>query len=199
MRSIAPDPRNPWPHDMVLSIDQPRVPLVLLYARALRGLAIPEVPGLESGPEPSEVELDDTTADRWRRDWARWWSRHLPRTTEGPDPETARLLRELSDGELVEHVAAEPRGWLTPSEEAAFAAWRDPFRERHDVPLDRTPERVCLDALIPAWRNGLTTILELPYAGDVADRISAECLVVSRRTRLQPELYARALAQHPSA
>lgn len=200
MRTSEPDPANPWPHDMVLTIDQPDVPLRLLFARRLRRLAIPEVPPLESGPQPSSevAALPEATPERWRSEWAQWWSRHLPRSVDGPDLETARMLRELDDEELVAHVSAGPTGWLTPSEEQGHAQWLDSVRERHEIPLEQHPERICLDALIPAWRSGLRTIIELPFAADVADRISAECLVVARRTRWDPTLYRRALAQHPT-
>lgn len=60
---------------------------------------------------------------------------------------------------------------------------------------NETPEHQSLPALIAAWEQGLTTIVQLPYAGPYAKRINRRHLVVSRHTRMNPQLYSGALGQ----
>ena len=59
--------------------------------------------------------------------------------------------------------------------------------------IQESPERLSLPALIEAWRSGLDTIITLPYRGFYARRITGRHLVVSTRTRLDPDMYSLAL------
>lgn len=61
--------------------------------------------------------------------------------------------------------------------------------------FETQPERVCLDALIPAWESGLSSLVSLPYSGYYERRISSTHLVVSNATRARPDAYRRALAE----
>ncbi len=51
------------------------------------------------------------------------------------------------------------------------------------------------ESVATAWQGGLRCVIEMPFAGDYADRLSATCLVVSGSTRRDPDLYSRALAR----
>ena len=61
----------------------------------------------------------------------------------------------------------------------------------HDMVLRIEDEPRELTSL---WRDGLESIVQLPYAGFFAERIDPATLVVSRVARHDPELYRRALA-----
>lgn len=203
MQSSSPDPGNPWPHDMQIGIDQPFDLVELIFARHVRGLRVGDLPSIDPVPSVPIVPVSESdradTERRWLRDWARARERFTPRSTavREPDEETARALAELSDEELWDWASTSSERWLRDEESAAFGEWRSALREDHRRPLDERPERVCLDALVPAWRAGLRTIVELPLAGFFAERVSADHLLVSRTTRHDPALYRRALRQLP--
>ena len=65
----------------------------------------------------------------------------------------------------------------------------------HDLPrpLDEAPERRGLSDLIGAWRDGIESIIVLPYGIDFSRRITSQHLVVSSMTRDDPALYGQAL------
>lgn len=200
MRSIEPQPGNPWPHDMSISIDNDSQRLCyLLFVRQAWKLPIDELPELEpllsvgESARPSSLDVNDAVA-RWRSEWARAWSVLEPdRTVREPDEEIARLL-ELTDEQLVDAVSAMPSSfWEEGIDHQAFEEWRRGQRDDLTLPFEKHPERVCLDALVPAWRGGLLKIVQLPFAGYFAERVSSATLVVSRVTRFDPALYRRAL------
>lgn len=201
MRSSRPDPSNPWPHDMVLGIDVPRRLTSLLFVREAWRLPIDDVPALDAVPDIGRSARPDAFDEpevivRWRTQWARGLAMHAPedRTIREPDAETARLLRELDDTELVAAIAGDRLIASPGIDHEAFEGWHATLHDRHLVPLAETPERVSVEALAAAWRRGLESILQLPFAGYFAERIHASTLVVSRTTRHDPEMYRRALA-----
>jgi hypothetical protein len=59
--------------------------------------------------------------------------------------------------------------------------------------LDQHPERRCLDALIPAWERGLTTVVLIPCSDDYTRTVGSNALCVTRAARLDPDRYDRAL------
>lgn len=50
-----------------------------------------------------------------------------------------------------------------------------------------------LDALIPAWREGLTKIVTIPCRGSCTHRIGEHALLMTEETRNDPIRYAAAL------
>jgi hypothetical protein len=60
--------------------------------------------------------------------------------------------------------------------------------------LEERPERAALDALIPAWRRGLTKIVEIPCEGTYTRRIGEHTLLVTAETRADTARYGAALA-----
>jgi len=201
-------PGNSWPHDMVIAVeDDPNGILELLFIRSAWKIAPgAAIPALEPEPDPGASAPPPTAGpdewgERWRRAWRRawdWYSIRDPR--QGPTPE---LLRTRSRPGRPLHPASPPSWQAEHGEEGidrdALARWRDGLRPKQRLPLDRQPERVCLPALVEAWRAGLELVIELPYAGHHARRLSPRHLVVSRATRADPDLYGRALASAPSA
>lgn len=201
MRSDQPTPGNPWPHDMHIAVDVPHALTYLLFVRQGWRLDIAELPDVDPAPatgtsdRPSAVNLTEASA-RWRREWSRALTQFEPldRSVREPDKEAARLLRELPDERLAETFSTMPSTfWTEGTDRDAFNTWAMGLHDDHSLPLAEHPEWRCLDALVPAWRTGLTTILQLPYAGYLAERLNAATLIVSRVTRHDPSLYGQAL------
>lgn len=197
MRSSHPDPSNPWPHDMVLRIDEPRELTSLLFVREAWRLPIDDVPALDGAPDVGTsarpAGLGDAEAvERWRAEWMLAWPRIavLREAMRAPDEEEMmRRLREIA----VAMQAAEDLSAEAGIDREAFEAWHATLHDDRRLPLAEHPERICVTALADAWRTGLESIVQLPYAGYSAERIDAATLVVSRTARHDPELYRRAL------
>lgn len=60
--------------------------------------------------------------------------------------------------------------------------------------LEDSPERRDLDALIPAWRAGLTRIVTIPCSEVHTQKIGPNTLLVTERTRADSESFQNALA-----
>ena len=61
--------------------------------------------------------------------------------------------------------------------------------------LEEEPERMSLDALIPAWQAGLTKIVTIPCRVSYTHRIGERALLMTEGTRNDPNRYAAALDQ----
>ncbi|TQL53949.1 hypothetical protein [Subtercola boreus] len=208
-------PGNPWPRDMVISIDENDALLVrLLFVRAAWGLGangVPAVVGLgEVGTGAGRVigssrlppDVGFAKADYlWRDEWERSWERFdvRDRRVRPMDARQREVLDATPDADLgAAYLIGPSRFWSEGIDEEAFDRWNHGLFERtiqgHRTPLEESPERRALPALVSAWKTGLTNILQLPFAGDFAERINANYLVVSEETRLDAALYSRALA-----
>ena len=99
MRSEHPIPGNPWPHDMVISVDQPSNILELLYLRSAWGL-LPDlpIPPLAAEPDPGTSSAPPTAtrtewSARWERAWRRAWEWYsIADPAQRPTPELLRAL-----------------------------------------------------------------------------------------------------------
>jgi hypothetical protein len=202
MRATDPMPGNPWPSDMVISIQSSDALTLLLFVRSAWHLSVPEVPELDSEPEvgtsvrPASIDPSAAT-ERWRTEWAQAWKEYAPRGgIREPDATTQHLLDTLNDAELWDAVFPRPsQYWDDGLDRVALYEWQRSFIDYlHQLPLDEHPERRALPALIAAWRTGLTTIIDVPFGGYYANRLDRERLMVSVYTRRDTELYSRALA-----
>ncbi|WP_427016355.1 hypothetical protein ACQCSX_16565 [Pseudarthrobacter sp. P1] len=208
MRLLHPRPGNPWPHDMVISVDEgPFHICQLLYIRSAWGIADDvDVPALDPVPDPgtsappATASLDEWSA-RWAVAWQRawdWYGIPEPRPWRPDHLPTQELMRSLSVPGQPLHPLVPPF-WQAEYGDAgidrdAYGPWQNslhPIPEPHRV--EETPERLSLPALIEAWRGGLDTVVTLPYRGFYARRITRRHLAVSTATRLDPEMYSRAL------
>ncbi|WP_157156748.1 MULTISPECIES: hypothetical protein [unclassified Diaminobutyricimonas] len=202
MRSTEPIPGNPWPRDMVISVDNPHHLELLLFIRQAwdvgRETAVPEldpVPDVGGSVMPDTVSRDEWKR-RWQREWARawdWYGVHDP--SARPTPEDMRAI--WVPGQPL-HPALPPR-WeveygMDGIDQESFTDWSRGLEPPLGQPLEETPERVSLPALIEAWQTGLQCIVVLPYAGYFAKRITRRHLAVSPSTRADPDEYRRALA-----
>lgn len=205
MQFIDPVPDNPWPRGMSITIESdPRVLLEALWARDALGLNPPvdAPPPLIDAPPPAlpSADLAELQA-AWPEVWAAAISHaggsqdpaalheRLLATQDG-SPERAELLR-----------AALGAGWRERFGDAGFGDAYDEWslRRFHEharrprPPLHETPEHLSLDALITAWRAGLTSIVTIPCRGEYTRVISGTTLLMTETTREHPERYSTAL------
>jgi len=198
-----PRPGDPWPHDMVIRISDDGALSKLLFVREALGLPGGGVPpvspvphtGASARPPVFDVPAE---AERWRSGWDAAWERldRSPRTVP-PTPEMQHLLDTTPDELLWEAVsgAVGVDRWDDSLDIAALQHWQGSLRGREGYrSLEETPERRSLDALVAAWRTGLTSVTTLPLSGFVARRVGITTLVVSYETREDPAMYRRALA-----
>jgi hypothetical protein len=196
---------------MAITIDDDlQAVLELLWIREawLLDPAGPDLPPpLADSPAPRpELVRSAAPIAEWREAWPRVWAAvvehagsvrdpaifdRLRDTAEGAD-ERARLLRELvgpswRDELGDEALTVEAEQWMDARYQDRVARW--------PVPLEERPERVALDALVPAWRRGLTNIVEIPCRGSFTRRIGAHALLVTAETRSDPARYREALAE----
>lgn len=192
--------KNPWPHDMVISVEDRSLPLnELLFIRHAWGLA-PDagIPALLPVPDPGASAMPGSASagewdDRWHAAWKRAWDWYRIKEKPGVNGPTPELMRQLSRPGQELHALFPPLWRSEYGQEgvdsAAFNAWHNSL-----IPeFPQTAERESLQALIPAWKSGLQEIIVLPYSGYFAQRISRRRLVVSAVTRNDPESYSRAL------
>jgi hypothetical protein len=144
----------------------------------------------------------------WREKWPELWRECLHHSAEPLDldalerlhasepgsDERGRLLRELAGPSWREDVGLDA---LTEQ----IAQWMRRLSEQHvrrsRLPASEQPEHAALDALIPAWRSGLTTIVEIPCRGTYTRVIGSRALLVTSETRSDPARYREALAVFP--
>jgi hypothetical protein len=195
-------PDNPWPHDMVIRVEEPSNIDELLFIRSAWAIASDAlVPPLEPEPDPgdsacpSSASIEEWSA-RWHRAWTRAWQWYAIADQSFP---TQAVLRSLSVPGQPLHPSFPPFWSVEHGRDGidldAFGRWQGRFREHEMRPFDEEPERVCLASVIAAWQRGLTTVLTMPYSGYFAERIAPQLLVVSLDTRNHPESYDSALAE----
>jgi len=208
MRSMSPVPGNPWPHDMVITVDdQPRALLELLWVREAYGLRVDGddlPPALVDAP----AVLDDV-ADAARAEWEQAWPLVWRAAAAHAGRDDANdLIAQLKSSVLA------PGRRADLLQELFGPSWRDEFgdevfdvdsyREWSDrgdrrmletAPLraQALPERRDNDALVTAWQGGLTKIVTIPCAGEFARRISPSALLTTDATRADSAAYRRAL------
>lgn len=210
MRSNRPMPGNPWPHDMVLRIeDSAQALLELLWLReahALQPVGEDLPPGLVDAPAPVAAAVSASTRSAWESAWPQLWREVVAHAGRETDPRVFERLHETAGGSV--ERAEMLRSLIGPSwgerfgDEAlaggAFAQWerrRAEERERaRPRSLAETPERRDLEALIPAWRAGLTTVVTVPCTGEFARRVGANVLLTTDAARRSSDSYRRALS-----
>lgn len=210
MRSVEPDPGNPWPHDMTLTVEhRPGLLLQLLWLREAHHLQphgenLP--PLLSETPDDASIASDVAIRADWEASWPQAWHAtvehmgidvdphsfdRISETAHG-SPERAALLQATRGPGLRDHFGQDV--FTDPS----YRMWEqqsiDAHRASPPKALADIPERRDLDALIPAWRAGLTTIVTIPCRGTHNRRIGANALLVTDRTHNDSESYRNALA-----
>ncbi|SDH66622.1 hypothetical protein SAMN04515691_0469 [Leifsonia sp. 98AMF] len=140
----------------------------------------------------------------WEAVWPRVWEEVLEHagTTPRPDifellqatpngsPDRASLLRELVGPSWREEVGGEA---FTDEAEQWMQAQFEQRVRPSSAGLEAQPERLSLEALIQAWKCGLTTVVQIPCRGAFTRRIGPHAILVTAGTRADPERYAEAL------
>ena len=211
MRSSVPIPGNPWPHDMVITIeDDPHALVELLWIRETWNLEpsggdLPPLLSDRSVGAHAEAGLADKIAV-WRDAWPSVWEACLHHAGLIRDGGLFEALRGTADGsaeraELL-HRLAGPTWRDTFGDEAfteQYQLWNyarlDERSGRHPHSLEEEPERVSLAALIPAWQAGLSKLVVIPCRGTYTRVIGQHALLVTAETRDDSQRYSEALKQ----
>jgi hypothetical protein len=211
MRSLVPIPGNPWPHDMVITVEDDSHTLIdLLWIREAWNLhpVGDDLPPLLSDASVSAQVESDAPAEfaHWQYAWLDLWEACLNHAGLVQDARLFDQLPATANGST-ERVEMLSRmfgpSWRDTFGDAAFTdayqAWtRAAFLARvarHSQPLEEEPERASLEALIPAWRAGLSKIVVIPCRGTHTRVIGEHSLLVTAETRDDPQRYSEALAQ----
>ncbi|MDQ1564797.1 MAG: hypothetical protein QOI14_1748 [Actinomycetota bacterium] len=211
MRSSVPIPGNPWPHDMVITIDDPHELVDLLWIREtwnLRPVGEDLPPALSDKPvsEQAQIESFDQVA-KWQGAWPSIWDACVKHQgllrdegmfdrlhqTAGGSAERAELLRTLFGPSWREEFGAE--AFTDQYDTWSQARFESESRRRGSRSVDEEPERVSLSALIAAWRGGLSKIVTIPCRGTYTRVIGRHVLLVTEETRKDPRRYSEALKQ----
>lgn len=207
MRFSNPWGKNPWPHDMAITLEDRPLPLnLLLFIRHAWAIAAnADIPEVLPAPAPGTSKAPATASlaeweSRWRTAWERAWDWYQiagPSRPQYPTEESMHQMQEtlrqvMRPGQplhpLVPPLWTAEYGWDGIDQEA-FNAWYQSL-----TPKFRTDEeRQNLPSLIPAWESGLDTIIVLPYDGHFAQRVTRRHVAVSSSSRNDPDSYSRAL------
>lgn len=205
MFTTDPMPGNPWPHDMLITIeDDVHALLDLLWIReAWRLDPIGEdlPPHLVATPA-QEPAFNELQVEAWANSWPEIWRACVSHAGEERDP---LLIGRLQSSPLASQERTEllaqlvGPSWQDSFGDAAFTdgydVWNSNlFQERTTPRTSRSPERESLEQLVPAWRAGLTKIIVIPCHGSFTRRIGAHALLVTAETRGTAERYAEALS-----
>lgn len=211
MRSSAPMPGNPWPHDMSITVDdRPHILMELLWLREAYELQ-PEGDDLPPLLVDTPVAVPDPTVsaatrDEWAAAWPRIWRAALAHAGRDQDPRSFDELTTTANGsperaELLHRIAGP--SWRdefgdTAFDHGSFATWSQQGAEAHmammPTRLEDHPERRDLSALIPAWHAGLTKVVTVPCAGEFTRRVGENALLTTSATREHSDSYRRALS-----
>jgi hypothetical protein len=209
VRSERPIPGNPWPHDMVLEIeDSPHALLDLLWLREacdLRPTGVDLPPPLVHPPLRAPVHRPDAERLRtWRAAWPLVWDEVLEHAGRPRQADRLWALEELPFGSA--ERAAMIREFIGPTwrdrfgdevfDDDGYREWAAADAEREvadQVGWDETPERRALPALVPAWEAGLVKVITIPCRGAFTRVVSPVALLVTAGTRQDPDAYRAAL------
>ncbi len=210
MRSYVPSPGNPWPHEMVITIDDDADSLVeLLWIReawGLRPLGDDLPPLLVDTPNRRIGGDEEIDIRRWEEAWPEFWLAILRHAGGVRDPGLFDALRGTAND------SAERAELIT---RIAGPSWRDYFGDtglgegyriwtasrvqqraaRSPRVLEEQPERRSLEPLIAAWRIGLTKIVTIPCQGEYTRTIGGHTLLVTDATRDDVDKFSAALNQ----
>lgn len=208
MRSAVPLPGNPWPHDMVITVEtNPHALVDLLWIREawhLQPLGDDLPPLLCDEPVDARASTEPSgTVAGWQQLWPSIWQACVHHAGLIQEEAVVGRLRESADGsaERIELLGA-LRGpsWRDRFGEEAFGEsyekWsRARFEARlGPVPTGAGPEQVSLAGLIPAWQAGLSKIVTIPCRGSYTRVIGPNALLMTEESHEDPARYGEALA-----
>ena len=209
LRSSVPMPGNPWPHDMLITVDDdPNTLVDLLWVRDAWNLHpvgddLPPLLSDDSVRARAQTESTGATAT-WVEAWPRIWNACIDHAGVVQDSTIFDQLQHTLDGspERADLLAR----MFGPSWRGSFGD--DAFTQEHETwnfaqfqartqrrptSLGDDPERLSLSALIPAWQAGLTKIVTIPCQGSYTRVIGQHTLLVTDETRDDHQRYSEAI------
>ena len=209
MRSSRPIPGNPWPHDMVITVDDdPALLVELLWIRDAWGLQphhddVP--PQLVDSPDPQVNEDNEVDIGAWQAAWPELWNATLRHAGEVRDPALFDAIRGTANNstermELLARITGP--SWRDRFGEAGlerYQPWQASQFRRRTVGLpnaaEEQPEHRSLEAVITAWRRGLTKIVTIPCRGAFTRSIGEHTLLITDETSADADHFSAALHQ----
>lgn len=210
MRSSSPIPGNPWPYDMVITVeDRPDALLEMLWIREAYGLHPDgaDLPPLLIDTPAAPMERVPSRAERneWERAWPGLWQQVAEHAGREPDPRQYEMLERTPGGSPErEAILREMFGpsWRDEFGDGMFDddSYRDWSRRGMDAQLSAmrrgttpSPEHLNVDALVRAWRAGLTKIVTIPCEGVWSRSITSHAMLMTDATRNDTAAYQQAL------
>lgn len=207
MRSLDSTPDGPWPHDMVITVeDRPHALLELLWVREAYGL---RVAGEDLPPQlvdtPRSVDgVTEATRSEWQAAWPRVWRAAAVHAGRDDSPQLMERLQATANGspERVDllHELFGP-SWREEFGDDVFddsyRAWEQRGIDWHmgtiQERLQDSPEHRDVEALTAAWNRGLTKVVTIPCQGEFSRAVSPTALLMTDATRADSDAYRRAL------
>ncbi|WP_158251781.1 hypothetical protein [Cryobacterium sp. M15] len=202
---------NPWPRDMVITVDDDADTLVdLLWIRETWNLQsisadFPPLLSDDSVRAHARTETSDA-AKTWLDAWPVIWNACIHHAGLLQDSTIFAQLRQTTDGsperaDLLARLVGP--SWSGSFGDDAFTAEYETWNlarfqartQRHPLSVGNDPERLSLQALIPAWRTGLSKIVTIPCQGSYTRVIGQHTLLVTDETRDDHQRYSEALKQ----
>ncbi|MFC0678305.1 hypothetical protein ACFFGH_10680 [Lysobacter korlensis] len=192
-------PSDPWPHDMVIAVnDGDHLLLPLLFINEAWQLRATRIPSLNPPPDVGGSHRPDTaTVDEWRLRWRDAWGQAVAAAGVKPEPPADA---ESAKAWFRDWVGQMPKPFTQVWGDAgfdrdAYNAWVSALRppDRHHRPLDEQPERRALPALIGAWQRGLRTVVTLPFARHWSAQGGPHHLLIAEMTREDTDRYSTRL------
>lgn len=177
MRSLTPDPTNPWPHDMVLQIHSGTTAMLCALAVAEAWRIDLGIPALD--PAPVGVVVGDRPIDAAPVALTAW--------------RDAMAMQATADGPVSGFAFDVDREAALGIDRAGLVAWLDRMpSQRPSGPQHEHPERRDVGATVLACEAGMTHVKTLPLAGGWAARLGST-LLADEATRRDPARYVDVL------
>lgn len=208
MRASVPIPGDRWPHDMVITVDDEVHSLIeLLWIREASKLQPigDDLPPLLIDPPAERMGAgEEFDVQDWQAAWPALWSAAVSHAGTVHEAGLLDALHRSADrsaerAELLARITGP--SWRDQFDDAVlderYSAWNTArFHDRMTRPnaLESPPERLALDALIPAWRRGLTKIVTIPCRGEYTRTIGEHTLMLTEATRDDAARFGDALS-----
>ncbi|WP_457098508.1 hypothetical protein [Microbacterium sp. P5_E9] len=149
--------------------------------------------------------MSESTRAAWERAWPRLWHAIAQHAGRDQDPAQFERLHRTANGSPERlQILSELFGpsWRDEFGDVAFddpsyLEWSERGSDKHVSSMGRrlaeSPEHRDLDALIRAWRAGLTRVVTIPCHGEFFRKVTDNALLMTDATRADSAAYQRAL------
>ncbi|MFC8680196.1 hypothetical protein ACFT30_01655 [Microbacterium ureisolvens] len=210
MRSTNPIPDDLWPHDMSITIEERSHALLkLLWIREaydLRPDGDDLPPSLDVSPRDDLAGVP-SAAERaeWTAAWPSLWASTLAHAGKDFDRALHERLSQTSNGSperlhlLQEIVGPSWRDRFGPGalDHNSYREWNDTVQAKfaaRPAGVEGEALRRDLDAVIGAWRTGMTRIVTIPCLGEYTRRVGDNALLITEQMMASSDAFRRALS-----